>query len=214
MLRQSERKMRHRVSLRLDTKDTLGKIEMGKTVLLKMTGNSNFPTPNPDLPAFKTVVGACEAALTAAINGSKQQKAELVEAEALLEANLVQLAAYVDNIANGSETLILGAGFETEKAQTQATVPAQPLLRKVVNTGIPLALKLFWARVKFATTYQVEQNDSETLEEDKWRVIKTQNQVNLIVEGLISGKIYGFRLRPLGSLGWGNYSNVIQARVL
>jgi len=147
--------MKKYVSLHLNQKNVLDKIEMGKTIVLKMTGNANFPTPFPTLATLQNVVNTFELADTAAATGSKQQKAELDEAEALLDATLTQIGKYVDIVADGNEAIILSAGLDTQSEKVTAQVTDAPLLKSVANNNVPLSLKVSWDKVKFARAYVV-----------------------------------------------------------
>jgi len=187
---------------------------MGKTIELNMTGNANFPAPFPTLTTLHDVVKTCDDAETLALNGSKQQKSDLDDAEALLDATLTQMGKYVDSIANGNGTIILSAGFDTQSEREPANVPDAPLLKSVANNNVPLSLKATWNTVKFARAYVVEQNDDEALPENGWKQIAIQTQRTIIISGLISGKKYAFRVKAIGIMGEGMYSNVVICRVL
>ena len=185
---------------------------MAKTIVLKMTGNDNFPSPDPDLLTISSKAVACSNAYDAALNGSKQQKSELTQAETKLIAILDRVASYVDNIAAGNETIILSAGLQTQVDSTPAAVPDAPLLSKLVNNNVPLSLKASWNKVEFAKAYLIEQNNTETLEEDKWQLVAVQTQRTIIVAGLTSGSKYAFRVKALGIKGFGMYSNVLHCQ--
>jgi hypothetical protein len=206
--------MKKFVSLRLNQKSVLDKIAMGKTIELNMTGNANFTTPFPTLITLHDVVKACDDAETLALNGGKQQKSDLDDAEALLDATLTQIGKYVDSIANGNGTIILSAGLDTQSERETANVPDAPLLKSVANNNVPLSLKATWDTVKFVRAYVVEQNDDEALPENGWKQISIQTKRSIIVTGLISGKKYAFRVKAIGIMGEGMYSNVVVCRVL
>jgi hypothetical protein len=206
--------MKKFVSLRLSQKSVLAKIELGKTNVAKMTGNIYFPAPYPTLATLQNVVTICENASSLAMNGSKQQKAELDEAEAILDATLTQLGNYVDSIADGNETIILSAGFDTQSERVPAEVPDAPFLRSVANNNIPLSLRVKWDAVKFAKTYVVEMNDDESLPIANWKQVAIQTQTVVFIDNLVSGKIYAFRIKAVGVKGIGMYSNVVYCRVL
>src|SRR3569833_4432082 len=94
-----------------------------KSVLLKMTDNDNFPTPQPTLVVVGGDIADFDTALGNAKDGSKQQTSIKNDKRAALDATLKQLAAYVELVANDDETILLSSGFELVKEPT----PAGPL---------------------------------------------------------------------------------------
>src|SRR5881394_3287570 len=97
-----------------------------------LTGNAHFPTTNPTLAVFQghitdadTKFAAAVAAITTARLAVQAKRA----AFELMENDTTQLAAGVDNVANGDETIILSSGFEVR-------APSSPLGILPAPTGL------------------------------------------------------------------------------
>src|SRR3569832_1409372 len=120
------------VKLNLNRKSVLMKIEFGRQVETAMTGNPNFTTPSPTLPIIKTATDDLEAAYNAAQGAGPLQTALMYEKEAEWDVLMTALGNYVDNIAKGSDSIILSAAMETKRQSTPVGVPA-----RVINVTAP-----------------------------------------------------------------------------
>jgi hypothetical protein len=124
--------MRFRVKLGLRGLKDSQKADKGENIHGKMNGNPNFVTPNPDLADFLTGVTEYRTAYENALDNSKPNKAILRTKRAAFNVLYRQLAAYVDNVANGDENIILSAGFET------VNPPLSYVMTQVKNVqGVP-----------------------------------------------------------------------------
>ena len=207
--------MKAKVKLGLAQKTVPAKVELARTIVLKMNGNINFPSPLPDLGTLTTALDACKVAFSAAQTGGKQQTAELYDAEALLDDVLTQLSLYVENISRGSDAIILSAGMDTKAAPVPAQQPATPENLLIENATVANTLVLQWNRSDFAKMYVVEQNnDASTLPENGWTMIAMQTQRKLVVDSLTSGSKYAFRVKAVGVAGKSGYCNPAIQRVL
>src|SRR5262245_38209568 len=82
------------------------------TIKAAMTGNANFPAPNPTLAALGTAITTLQtkiAAYNTSLTSSDTALAERVEATLALRAALTQEAAYVDNASGGDRVKIESA---------------------------------------------------------------------------------------------------------
>lgn len=207
--------MKAKVKLGLAQKTVPAKVELARTIVLKMTGNINFQNPLPALGTLTNALDACEAAYSAAQTGGKQQTAELYDAEAVLDDVLTQLSLYVENISNGSDAIILSAGMDTKAAPLPAQQPSTPENLLVENATTANTLILQWNKANFAKMYVVEQNnDATNLPEGGWTMIAMQTQRKLVVDSLTSGSKYAFRVKAVGVAGKSGYCNPAVQRVL
>jgi hypothetical protein len=92
------------------------KIQQLRQIVTKMTGNANFPAPDPALATMTTAINKLE---TDYNDGqSKRQTAQAAtnlqnQSETALDTLARALAAHVDSVAKGDETIILSAGMHT-----------------------------------------------------------------------------------------------------
>jgi hypothetical protein len=87
------------------------KVTFYRNIIDKLTGNTNFTTPDLSLKTTKTAVDAFESAILAARDGSRTAVAIMHDRETETDDIFRILAAYVHRIAAGDETKILGSGF-------------------------------------------------------------------------------------------------------
>jgi hypothetical protein len=87
----------------------------GREIILKMTGNPNFPSPFPTLTTCATNINNAEAAYLQAKIGGPDATANMRAKVAVFELSIKQLVSYVEAIANqnpaNAEAVILSAGM-------------------------------------------------------------------------------------------------------
>lgn len=223
-----------KVSLRLSERPTNDKIEYSRNVVIFMTGNSNFTTPNPPLTSITTAANNLETASIAAIDGGKSKTATMHQKETILDNLLSQLGNYVEATANAAaaaggdaQEVILSAGMDFKRPKNKAPLPLAPagLTGASIVEG---AVNLKWKSVKYARAYIIEiSNDitaggviSPTLPESgarvfySWTINDVCTKVKFTVSGLTSGTKYAFRIIALGTAGKGAASIPVVVKVL
>src|SRR3954447_2168773 len=114
-----------------------GQVQLARTMVTKMTGNSNFTTPSPTLTALTTAADALEAANNAAVAARSTAKLATTTQEdkqAILLGLLNLEISYVQNITGGDKTKIESAGLSVRNTPA----PVGPLPAPVsieVNTN-------------------------------------------------------------------------------
>src|SRR6185369_1760414 len=96
-----------KVKLSLDKRTVDNKVELGRAVHGAMSTNPIFITMNPTAPQLKTVTDDLEAANTVRQGGAHLAVAQLHLAEEDFDTLMTALGAYVDNVAQGAEDVIL-----------------------------------------------------------------------------------------------------------
>ena len=97
----------------------------GRNVVIKMTGNQNFPTSFPTLVDIIAALDMADAAVTAAMNRGKQEIIDRDAAMAALVELLTQLAPFVQAHCQNDLSILTSSGFDAIKAAT----PVGPLPR-------------------------------------------------------------------------------------
>lgn len=87
------------------------KIEFSRNTCMLMDENPNFVTPDVPLSEIRTKTDSLEKCYQAALNGGKTEIALMRKTEKEWDELMRVEALYVDRIANGDATIILGAGF-------------------------------------------------------------------------------------------------------
>jgi hypothetical protein len=116
------------------------KIEFGRDRVVDLTGNPNFPTPNPTLATITTVTDDLETKNLAALGGGPAQTAARDAAELIWNDTLDKEAAYVELTADGDVTKITSAGFHPTKTESSPKqIPAKPgnlIFKRSEETGV------------------------------------------------------------------------------
>ena len=200
-----------KVKLELDRKNASEVVELSKTIVKDMTGNATFATPSPTLAAITTAQTNVSTALTDAEAARKlaQQKTTVVNQQlATLTTLLKQLGAYVDNVCNGDEAKIRGAGMDVRG--DNAPVGSMPKVTSVNATHGDNAgeIDLHWDRVPGAKSYVVETAiDGATPLVWQHSVVTTKSKAE--VQHLQSGSRYHLHVAAVGAAGQGAWSDPV-----
>jgi uncharacterized protein (DUF2126 family) len=125
-----------------------------------MTGNSNFPTPNPALATITSDVTAADAAETVALTKVKGAVAVRNAKMVVLLNDLKTLKAYVQAVANAdadnAAAIILSAGMSVRKSTTRnkQDIAAQP---GVVSGSVHVVAKAAAPRASYNWQYSTDQ---------------------------------------------------------
>jgi hypothetical protein len=181
------------------------KIERSRSIGISITGNPNFPSPNPTVATVTTATNQLEAAALKARTGTKSDTTAMHDKEDALDMLMKQLATYVEGIANQNpltaEAVIQSAGMDVVR-RANRSVP----LFEAVATGKPGEIRLQRKGVKRGT-YEFQMSTDITKEEN-FETINRGTQSRFLVTDLAPGKWYYFRARAITPEGTGEWSDV------
>jgi hypothetical protein len=203
-----ERKRMAKVKLALKglTRDQLA--DKGDTIKTALTGNANFPTPNPTLTAIGTAVTTLRTDI-AAINSTKAAAATAVaigdaSADALIGL-LTQAGAYVQTTSAGDPVKIQSAGMDVQS-------DGGPIhMSKVLNLGAatgdsPGEIDLNWNPVAGAKSYEIHTaTDPNT--PSSWAFKDNSAKSKATLDGLTSASRIWVRVRAIGANDKGGWSD-------
>lgn len=209
--------VRRKVKLGLYSLTVAEMIPYCRFIIQKMTGNPNFPTPNPDLAVVAAAVDELSAADDAAEDRSNSSiKLVGIKKEGVF-AVMRPLRDYVNIEGNGVEEILLSSGFPLADLPSNIvlTVP-QNLRTKTMDKLGKGVVRVKCDRVKGATGYQVRYRlvnqilDSDSAVEsierlDTWTYVDPMSTLSQIIRGLRSAEYYEFQMRSIGSgqpSGW------------
>lgn len=189
-------------------------ISKASSVVVAMTGNVNFTTPNPTLADISDAVGELQDAQQQvdANGGGKVFTMARNTMRKQLRTLMTQLVAYVNNIANGDAAIILSAALELKKPPVRKG--------KLGPTGYINAkgiadseVKVNWATVEGAATYHVQM--SKDVSPLVWQEFAGNlvTDIKTEVSNLPSGDKLWFRVIAVNSAGEGAPSNPAMVRV-
>ena len=182
-------------------------------VVEQMTGNTNFPTP---MPPLETITNANE---TYIINlgkvegGNRQDTVNKNNSRKFVESLLQQETDYVQQIAQGDESLILSSGFDVNRKPSYVG-PLPKAIGLMVKPGDNKGTMQAECKVvNNARFYEFEYTEAPIAPNCIW-IVKTSTKHRLLIEGLTSGKQYVFRVAGAGSDSSRNWSDEIYSFVL
>jgi len=183
-------------------------LERADAHITGLTGNGDFTTPVPTLVKQQADRDALAAANVAVLNnGGKQDRLAQSAAVKQVKSNIKILAGYVQAISGGDPVKIASVGFATRKVpEPPEPMPAPPNLRLLI-TKLPGELKAIWGGVKDKRIYQLEFTGADPLVPENWEPLAMTSRNSYLLTGLISHKPYSVRVRAVGTLGVGPWSD-------
>ncbi len=187
-------------------------ISMVESILLKMTGNTNFTTPNPPLATITTEKDELVDAVADAQNGSRAAKAVVKVKLRTLMLSMATLRAYVQTVANTNaetaEEVALSSGMDVKRINPRARRQFT-----VVNTALPGQLKTYTGRVKNASSYDFEYKKTNSADEE-YVSAGVLPSATRIISDLTSGVEYQVRWCSISKDGRSAWSSPINIIVL
>ena len=178
-----------------------------------LTGNASFPTTNPTLAAYGTLITDAQAKITASdiANAAAKTATEAKNASVTaLHDGTVQLGSSVQSTSKGDPTLIKSAGMDT-RADT-APVGDMPQVQNLnVTTGdMPGSNDLSWDIVpRGVQTYIAQQGSAPG---GPWTQIYVGKKSSCTAIGNTSGAENWFRVCAVGANGAGPWSAPVPKR--
>lgn len=186
------------------------KVVRATQIVASLTGNLNYPTPNPPLA---TVTAAIDTLQTSIVDTQKARQAAQAKTaaqhdnEEALDQIMRQLAAYIENVSDGDDAKIRSAGVSIRSAATPSSeILSAPTALSATEGDHEGEIDLSWNSVKRARSYVI-QHSADPPTDTSW----TQNQVvttsSATVSGLTRGAKHWFRVAAVGSGGQSGWSD-------
>ena len=171
-----------------------------------MTNNPYFTDPVPTLAALQAAITAFTEALTNAASRDKVKVAIKNECRQVLEDLLMQLARYVNFLANGNEAMLTSTNFELGMPgdPTSLEQPGPLTISNGITTG-ELLVRL--KKVKGAYSYMYQVTPDPMTPESIWQSESGPRSSNTF-SGLVPGQKYWFRIAAVGAFSQVAYSPV------
>lgn len=183
---------------------------LAKTVGIQtaMTGNVNFPTPNPTLTQLATAMSDFQTAIGAAGSGNRTDIADKKAKKTALITMLHNLGSYVVYTAQGDLDKAKTSAFDFVKPSTPSLPLGKPsnlALQDGMNAGEVLAT---FDKAESARNYLCQTTPEPLTEQSVWQ---SQNSTvtKVLLTGLPSGQKYWFRIAALGIDGQLVYSDAM-----
>jgi len=184
----------------------------GKTVLLAMTDNANFETPEPSLETVAEALNDYEQKLSMAKRrGSPEDTAAKNQARKSAEQLLKRLAFYVTHTADGDLPKLLSSGFAVSSVPQKDDVPA-PVTGIMLRDGRQQGqMRLDFDKNHSAKVYeyQICQIDAHGLLDEWGESYTTSSSRQNVVAPLTPYQRYGVRVRAVNGYGRSDWSEMV-----
>jgi len=182
-----------------------------RNVVSMVTGNVFFPTPIISLADLNTALDKFEADILAARDGGHLAVAVMHDSEIAIDKMFRGLAHYVDMIADGDETIILSAGFQA----TKDMAPRTKLPLSAIDGDHSGSIKITYKAMDRAASYIIEwSKDVLPTTESGWEVLASVTQTSYVLNNLVVGCYYYFRVAAVTPDGTTEFSEPIRKLVV
>lgn len=187
------------------------KVETGRNVKSKMTGNPKFGTPDISMEELETTTDLLETRSVAALSGGKEATALMHQTEEEWNDKMRKLARYVDRIADGDSAVILSAGFNLAKQPAPAVRPEFNVELSDKSGSVIIRRQA----VESAKSYIWQYCTGETpVVEFDWTTAAVTSQASTELNGLITLTKYWFRVAAVTPSGTSAYTAPIMQVVI
>ncbi|MBD0373266.1 MAG: fibronectin type III domain-containing protein [Pyrinomonadaceae bacterium] len=185
------------------------KIARARQIVTAMTGNPNFPSPQPTLAQVNSSIDELEeahATAQAARQAAKASTTALNNKEEAFDRTLSQLAGHVESISGDDEQKIQSAGMDVRSTPTPVGELPAPETLNATQGDQEGEIDLAWDKVTGARSYVIERSaDPPTATSWSHAAVSTKSQVT--IGGLTTGTKYWFRVAAVGPQGQSGWSN-------
>ena len=198
------------VKLNISRLSITQKIARCRQITNAITGNANFPNPNPTLAAITTATDDVETAFHDAQAARQQAKAKttvLNDKDYVLSGLMAQLSAHVESVAGGDEAKIRSAGMDTKAPPSSPTeIPEPPASLSATAGDRDGEIDLVWEAVSGAKSYVLERS-TDPVTATSWAHAGVSTKSSQTINGLASGTRYWFRVAAINGVGQSGWSD-------
>jgi hypothetical protein len=181
--------------------------DFAQTLITRMTGNANFPDPQPALADLTAKKDELRALITAADDGTRRDRFVRNEAATELKNMIRVLGNYVSMVAAGDGDIILSSGFNIRREAEPlppVTVPQSLTATATDHRGV---VELDWERVEHALNYQVLMSTDASAPLSEWAPVALTSKSKAEISNLVRGQAYFFRVQAVGRTNKSGFSN-------
>jgi hypothetical protein len=199
-----------KIKLGMDNLTVAQLLELARQIVTGMTGNTNFPTPNPTLAQLATSADNLDTArqeALAARNVAKTKTLVQNQRQDELRAMLRKMVAYVENVGGEDEAIITSAGMSVKAAATSGGDVS-------IVDGVAFTMgdsenevDFTWDSTSGAQSYIIQMSATPP-PDASWTQIKTVTKSKGTLTGLTSGQRCWFRVAAISASGQGPWSDI------
>ena len=177
-------------------------IVKGRQIVLMMTNNAYFTTPNPTLASITTAISNFETALGNAADGSKADTEFKNQQRAVLEGLLKSLGAYVELTSNNDKAKAKSSGFDVYKEPEKKQLPITAVIKKISNGNFAGSVVLECVKQVDADTFQCRYSLDNGV---TWVMLLASKKRKQIIPNLPHGKdvlVEACAINNIGNSDW------------
>lgn len=187
------------VKLDWQRRNVADKLLKAEFITQQMGANATtFVTPNPALADVDLARTDLSKKAVAAQAGGVALTLAKNEAEGKLDQLITQLAAYVQNVSGGEESIILQAGMDVRRNASPLPPPPQVQNLDAYPTRSSGQIQLTWDSLGNRYFYQVEMFVTDEKNVGIWDKVTVVSKSKYLMTGLETGKVYRFRVAGIG----------------
>lgn len=206
----SKKTMTNQFKLELGRKSPEEKAALGDAHITAMNGNTDFPMANrlPSDASFQATVDDLKAAnvdVAAKKTALKQAQEGRNTKELAFDTAINSRASYCEAAQPNNDAALAGTGLPLRGLPQPVGHMSAPSNLRATMGDATGEIDLQWDAIYGAVSYIIECREYNPA--TGWSQIKLQKQSKFTATGLVSGKMYAFRVRALGPLGEGPWSD-------
>ena len=175
-----------------------------QAIVAALTGNANFPSPTPTLPAITTELNAYQAAL--AMPPGQPREVQVATTRTQLSTSLDKLARNLELTAGVTDAMLATSGYQLRKQPSASGPVGAPQNVRLKQTGVSGVVQVLCDAEKYASAYELQYTQDPN--NGPWIDGGTFASTRGIgISGLTRGKDYWARVRAIGTNGPGPWSD-------
>ena len=196
-----------KVKLNLQNYSITELFEFARNIVTALTGNADFPTPDPALAVVTTSADDLETAYNesqVARQDSQEKTTIMYDKKEAISKLITRLGLYVENTSGGDEAIIQGAGMDVRDVPGASAVPAVPTGLSATAGDMEGEIDLQWEPVQRAVSYAIQQSPDPP---GTWTQAAISTKSKHSIQSLTSGDKCWFRVAAVGSAGQSGWSD-------
>ncbi len=172
------------------------KVPFYRNIAIQLADTSLFPNLPVPLATIKAVIDDFESALLAAKDGAHSAIAIRNDKEVVVDELFRDLAAYINTLASGDETLIIQSGFHASKQPITHQKPEIAVFDGPHSGSVLLKINAIQGAVAYIWQYVQEATPTSA---SVWITVNTSTVAHFQIDHLIPGVAYSFRYASISS---------------
>ena len=202
---------RTKVVLDFVTYPVVEKVAFYRNIAIQLADTSLFANLPSALSTIKAVIDDFESALLAAKDGAHSAIAIRNDKEVVADELFRNLAAYVNTVASGNETLIIQSGFHASKQPTPYQKPEIAAYDGPHSGSALLKIKAIENAVAYIWQYVQEATPNAA---SVWITVNTSTVAHFQIDHLIPGVTYSFRYASISADGTSDFCTPVSKIVI